>query len=291
MEKMKRMTTPSKLIGFFRLFRFELTFTAGVCVLLGEILAANGMPTVHQAVFGFLSVFCISATALILNDYFDVETDRINAPHRPIPSGAVTRTEALILSIVVALAGFFFGFLISVEALGIVLVVWLVGFLYNWRFKKTGLWGNLFVGFSVGMTFILGGIIVGDPFDVSVWYFALTTMLVDLGEEIAADSLDVEGDRKTGSRSLAVKFGPQHSMRIAAVIFALVVTGSAVPFIFGWFSWYYLLPILLWDAVILYSVKNLLDVNKKERLNDIRRIYLSGLVMLIVFISIKLMVG
>ncbi len=280
----------SKIIGLYRLFRFELTFTAGICVLLGEILAADGLPTIHQAVFGFLSVFCISATALILNDYFDVETDKINAPHRPIPSGLVTRTEALILSIVVALAGFFFGFLISVKALGVVIAVWLVGFLYNWRFKKTGLWGNLFVGFSVGMTFILGGIIVGNPFNASVWYFALTTMFVDLGEEIAADSLDVEGDRKTGSRSLAVLFGPQRSMRIAASIFALVVAGSAVPFLFGWFEWYYLPPIVLWDAVILYSVKNLLDMNRKDRLNDIRRIYLSGSVMLIVFIAIKLIV-
>ena len=25
-----------------------------------------------------------------MNDYFDVETDKINAPHRPIPSGLVS---------------------------------------------------------------------------------------------------------------------------------------------------------------------------------------------------------
>jgi geranylgeranylglycerol-phosphate geranylgeranyltransferase len=279
-----------KIAGLYRLFRFELSFTAGACVLLGEILAKEGMPTFIQASYGFLNVFFIAATALILNDYFDIETDRINSPHRPLPSGLVTKNEALILSIIVALLGFLFALFISVEAFFVVFLVWFVGFLYNWRFKKTGLWGNLFVGFSVGMTFIVGGIIVGNPFEITVWYFALTTMFVDLGEEIAADSLDVEGDRKTGSRSLAVLLGPHLSMKISAAIFTMVVAGSIIPFIFGWFEWFYLPPILLWVGIIVYSTKNLLDNNRLNRINDIRRIYLGGLAMLIVFIAIKIFV-
>jgi geranylgeranylglycerol-phosphate geranylgeranyltransferase len=178
--------------------------------------------------------------------------------------------------------------LISVEAFAVVFLVWVIGVLYNWRLKKTGLWGNLLVGFSVGMTFILGGVIVGNPFEMAVWYFALTTMFIDLGEEIAADSLDVEGDRKTGSRSLAVILGPQRSMRIAAGVFGIVIAGSAVPFIFGWFEWFYLPPILVWVSMIMYSTKHLVDPTIANRINDIRRIYLGGLGVLIVFIVMKL---
>ncbi len=279
--------TQGKLTGLYRLFRFELSFTAGICVLLGELLALGRLPSLGQAIEGFLSFFFISATALILNDYFDIETDRINAPTRPLPAGLVTRSEALWLSIIVALLGFFFSFLIGAAALIVACVVWAVGFLYNWRLKRTGVWGNLFVAFSVGMTFIFGGIAVGQPFEVVVWYLALTAFFIDLGEEIAADSLDVEGDRKTGSRSLAVMLGAERAMRISAAIFGVVVAGSAIPFIFGWLAWLYLLPLVLWDAIIIVSTWNLLNAQRANRITDIRRIYLGGLGVMVVFIVIR----
>ena len=86
--------------------------------------------------------------------------------------------------------------LISITALTVACVVWLIGFLYNWKFKKP-VSGNLLVCISVGMTFIYGGITVGYPFDKMVWYFAVLALFIDLGEEIAADSLDIEGDKKS----------------------------------------------------------------------------------------------
>lgn len=279
-----------KAVGLVRLFRFELSFTAGACVVLAEFLALGDFPSPVQAISGFLSFFFISSTALILNDCFDIETDRINAPSRPLPAGLVTKTDALVLSAVVALLGFLFAGMIGVVAFIVVFFVWLSGFLYNWRLKKSGFIGNLFVGFSVGMTFIFGGIAVGKPFEEVVWFLALMTMLVDLGEEIAADALDVDGDRKTGSRSLAVLFGPKTAMKTAAGVFATVVAAGAVPFFFGWLEWYYLPPLLMFDAVIVYSVKNLLNPRNSDRINDIRRIYLGGSVMILVFIVIRLVV-
>ena len=52
------------------------------------------------------------------------------------------------------------------------------------------------VSFSVGMTFVFGGITVGKPFEIIVWFFVIITMLIDLGEEIAVDTMDIEGDRQ-----------------------------------------------------------------------------------------------
>ena len=75
------------MLAVFRLFRFELPLTAGVCVILGELLALGKLPTTIEIVLGFLSVFFISASSLILNDYFDIESDRINAPESPLPPG------------------------------------------------------------------------------------------------------------------------------------------------------------------------------------------------------------
>jgi 4-hydroxybenzoate polyprenyltransferase and related prenyltransferases len=87
-----------------------------------------------------------------------------------------------------------------------------VGFLYNWWLKKAGLIGNLMVSFSVGMTFIFGGIAVNKPFETIVWFFAIIVMLIDLGEEIAADAMDIEGDSQAGSRSLALILGRENAL-------------------------------------------------------------------------------
>ena len=170
-----------KLSGLFRLFRFELPFTAGICVILGELLALGEIPAFRELTLGFSSVFLISATSLILNDYFDLESDRINAPERPLPSGIVTNREVVLLSIAVTILGFITSFLLSFQTLLVVILAWIVGFLYNWRFKKTGLPGNLMISFSVGMTFIFGGIAVGKPIEVAVWFFGTLSLLINLG--------------------------------------------------------------------------------------------------------------
>lgn len=278
----------TRMLGLFRLFRFELPLTAGVCVILGELLALGTVPSTAEIALGFLSFFFISAAALILNDYFDIESDRINAPERPLPSGLVTGQDVVLLSIAVTMLGFITGYLISLEALLVVILVWTVGFLYNWRFKKAGFIGNLMVSFSVGMTFIFGGIAVGKPFEIIVWYFAIIVSLINLGEEIAADAMDVEGDRKAGSRSLALVLGSERALKISGAIFLLVVFASSLPFLLGWLERVYLLPISLLDIVILYSTGKLLDSRIANRRIYIRWIYLTGLVAFLIFIIIRM---
>lgn len=257
-------------------------------MLLGEMLASTGFPALKEALCGFLSVFFISAAALILNDYFDIETDKINAPERPLPAGLVTKRDVLLLFAAVTLLGFIAASLLSLQALLVVILVWAVGLLYNWRFKKTGFWGNLMVCFSVGMTFIFGGIAVGKPFEKMVWLFAVIVMLIDLGEEIAADAMDMEGDRQAGSRSLALLWGSEKAIKISGVIFLLVIIASSLPFVFGWLEWVYLLPFFFMDAVILYATGKLFDERIANRRKYIRWIYLSGLAALILFIIIRL---
>ncbi len=280
-----------KLWGLFRLFRFELPFAAGVSVLLGELLALGQLPTAREIILGFFSVFFISAAALIINDYFDLESDKINAPDRSLPAGLVTEQEVIVLFVVVTLLGFVAATLISLTALVVAVVVWAVGFLYNWRFKKTGLPGNLMVSFSVGMTFIFGGITVGQLFEKMVWFFAIVAFLIDLGEEIAADALDIAGDRQLGSRSLAIVWGRESALKISAAIFMLLVVLSSVPFLLNWLDWVYFLPLLFMDVVILYSTAKLLNAGTAVPLKYIRWIYLSGLVAMIIFIAIRLFKG
>ncbi|QRN82329.1 UbiA family prenyltransferase [Chloroflexota bacterium] len=277
-----------KLHGLLILVRFELPLAAGICTVIGELVALDHLPPLRIILLGFSSVFLLSAAALILNDVFDVESDRINAPHRPIPSGMVSIREVVIFFILVTLTGLALATLITFQAFLVAFFVWVIGFLYNWKFKKLGLVGNMMVSFSVGMTFFFGGIAVNNPFSTPVIFFSLWSFFFNLGEEISADAMDMEGDNEAGSKSLAIKFGREAAIRVGASIFFFVIAASSLPFIFGWFELVFLPPILFADAITLISAIQLLNPNTANRRKWIRWIYLSGLVAMIGFLIIHI---
>ena len=277
-----------KIKGLFKLLRFELPFSAGVCVVMGQLLAQGNFASVFETINGFLSIFFISASILVLNDYFDVETDKINSPNRPIPSNIVTLSEALLLSVILLINGLILSYLINFIALLCTIILSIIGLLYNLKFKKSGLLGNLMVSFSVGMTFIYGGVSVGFSFNKIVWFFGIIAALIDLGEEIAADSMDMQGDLLINSNSLAIKFGKQTAIKISSYIFFFVILLTILPFIINWFPAVYLVPIIIMDIAIAYSSFRLLESNNEEGRKYIRWIYLGSTLGLLIFIIMRL---
>jgi geranylgeranylglycerol-phosphate geranylgeranyltransferase len=253
-----------KVKGMIRLFRLELSLAAGICVTTGQILGLGTLPPARIGVLGFLCAFCLSSAAVILNDYFDLEVDQINHPNRPLPSGAVSRTDVIVLTAVTTLVGWLAAVALGWEVLLVSIIFWLIGFLYNWRFKESGLLGNLMVSASVAVTFILGGITVNAAWSVIVWIFSSIAFLIDLGEEIAGDAMDMEGDRKRGSRSIALQKGRQYALHVTAALWGLVIVVGLVPVVFGLLGTEYLIMILGIDVLIVISTLRLLNSKSAE---------------------------
>ncbi|MBI4928007.1 MAG: UbiA family prenyltransferase [Anaerolineae bacterium] len=241
-----------KIRGLIGLFRPELPAAAGVCVLMGQVLAGGRVPPVPVAILGFLSVFTISASALILNDLFDYEVDRVNHPQRPLPSGRVTPRDVIVLTAITSLVGLGAALALGVDILAVGLLFWVIGFLYNWRFKESGLPGNLMVAVSVAFTFIFGAMTVQEPWNGLVWTFAGIAFLIDLGEEIAGDTMDMEGDKKRGTRSIPLLMGRRFALTLAIGLWSLVIPLSLVPVWMGWLGTTYLVIFLITDSLIVF---------------------------------------
>jgi geranylgeranylglycerol-phosphate geranylgeranyltransferase len=274
-----------KVKGLIQLFRPELPFSAGVCVFLGEIVALGGFPFLREAVLGFACGFFISGSALVSNDYFDLEVDKVNAPQRPLPSGIVSPTEALLFAAFTMLVGLAAAFAISVPAFVISVIFGIIGVLYNWKYKQAGLLGNLMVASSVGITFILGGLAVGQPFNPIVWFFSLTAFLIDFGEEIAGDAMDIEGDKKRDSKSIAIRCGKQFALRISAGVLLLLVLISFTPYLLGWLGITYLIIISIADILTLFTIVKLLkSQTPEEGRKYMRQIYMGALVGMLAYI-------
>jgi geranylgeranylglycerol-phosphate geranylgeranyltransferase len=266
-----------KFKAAIQIFRPELPLAAGICVLLGEVIALGGIPSIQQALLGFVSVFLISGSALVLNDYFDLEVDKVNMPQRPLPSGILSPAEAVFLAIAAIVVGLVASLLISFAAFVSCVITAVVGTLYNWKYKEAGLLGNLMVSFSVAFTFLFGGIAVGEPWNPVVWTFGLMAFFVDLGEEIAGDAMDMEGDKKRGSRSIAIRHGKDAALRISALCFGLVVAISLVPMLLRWLGASYLVMMPIVDVVIiLFTVRLLKSKTPQEGRMSMRVIYLGA---------------
>ena len=275
----------TKIKAVVQIFRPELPLAAGVCVLLGELIALGEFPPFSPAALGFLSVFFISGSALVLNDYFDLEVDRVNMPQRPLPAGLLSPNEALIITAVAISAGLIAALLIGVIAFLFCAIACLVGILYNWKFKESGLPGNLMVAFSVSFTFLFGGITVGEPWNVVVWCFAAMAFLIDLGEEIAGDAMDMAGDRERASRSIAIQQGRKFALTLSSFIFGLVILVSLLPLAFGWLGASYLPMIVITDVLIVYFTLRLVgSKTPEEGRNSMRGIYLGALVGMLAFL-------
>lgn len=274
--------------GSLILIRPDLTIAAGICVITGQMLALGALGTPIQIFAGFFSVALISGAILAINDYFDVASDIINAPTRPIPSGMISKNGALLLSLVLLAVGLSLAIFISILSFLACTILAVVGFLYNWRLKRTGLPGNLMVSFSVGMTFVYGGITVGLPLEKTVFFFGLLAAMLDLGEEIAADAMDMEGDKKMNSNSLAIKHGKAFVLRISCMIFGFVLVLTIIPFLIGWFEPHYFIPFIFMDGVLVYSMIKLLNSKGDEGRNHIKWIYRSSTAAILAFLVLRL---
>src|SRR5512140_3504364 len=68
---------------------------AGAGVAIGGTLAMGRVAVPRELLLAILAAACLGAAGNAANDLWDVEADRINKPHRPLPSGAVPHDVAV----------------------------------------------------------------------------------------------------------------------------------------------------------------------------------------------------
>jgi len=277
-----------KVRSLLGLLKPELPIAAGICVVVGQALALGQAPDLDIALLGFLIGFLISGSEMVSNDLFDLEVDRINHPDRPLPSGQVSVSEVVLFTIILSLSGLLIAALLGPLTLAFTSIIWVLGMLYNWRLKSLGLPGNAIVALSVGMTFVLGGMMVGRPDSGLVWTFALMAAMFDLAEEISGGVMDAEGDALRGSRSLARLYGRRTALTFVTLLFSIFILLGTIPFLMGWLGLPYLILIIMADAAIAFLVVRLWKANTPKEGRNVQR--LLYLIMMVFIVAIFLVV-
>jgi len=274
-----------KIQAIHDLLKTELPVAAGICVVAGMVISGQ-TPSISMLILGFAVGFFISGTAMMSNDYWDLEVDKINHPSRPLPSGRITVTEVKILSTLFSMAGLSAAAIMGTVPLLFSIIIWIVGLLYNWKYKESGLPGNIMVSISVSSTFILGGIAAGGLQNRIVWLFGLIAFLFDLAEEIASGAMDIEGDALRDVKSIARVMGKEFAIRTSVVIFFLVSLLTFVPYLYSWFGGFYLISVIILNLGVYFFVFKLLNSSTPEEGRGIlRSLYIAMLFFVVVFIA------
>jgi geranylgeranylglycerol-phosphate geranylgeranyltransferase len=102
--------------------------------------------------------------------------------------------------------------------------------------------------------------------------------------------MDMVGDKKRSTKTLALLYGKQNALRISITLFILFIAISYIPIILGWLSTLYLIIFIPMDIFILYlSIKLYKSQTIPEGRRRIRQLYLMLTIFIIIFIIINIL--
>ena len=189
-----------------------------------------------------LSTVLIAAAGYIINDYFDVKTDKINKPEKLYIDNGVKRRVAIFLHTQFNLVGFMLGAFVAYKAGNIYLAV--LPFLsitalwfYSTHFKRQVLTGNLVVSVLSALiplqVLLFEKPLIENIENLTFLYatvicFSAFAFLLSMAREIIKDLEDYKGDFETGCKTMPVVWG----IKAAKAITAGIISNTLLLLIF-----------------------------------------------------------
>ncbi len=179
---------------------------------------------------GALMAATLNAASNALNQIHDLALDRINKPHRPIPSGAMSLRAARVGTLVLYAVAVALAFLVTPT--GEFEVGWIVAFTagLTWAYSAPPLrarnswwFGPLVIAIPRGLLLKVAGWGTLAPIfsDREPWILGAVFFCFVIGAAPTKDFADVEGDRQGGASSLPIRFGPTMAARLVAPFLCL----------------------------------------------------------------------
>jgi geranylgeranylglycerol-phosphate geranylgeranyltransferase len=266
-----------RTLNYLKVTRPQNNLIAAVSVLVGAAISGP-IDSWRKVLFACLSALFISAGGNSINDFFDLEIDRVNKPHRPLPKGEITSLSALRFSISLFLIGITLSFWIKFLSILIAFVACGLLVVYSAFLKKRLLWGNLTVSLVCALAFLYGGLAT-DDFRISL-IPATFALLFHLGREILKDIEDMKGDTISGASTLPIRLGVNFSLVFGSLVFALLIVLTVLPYVFHVFSLRYLILVMLGvDPVIVYVIWSMWQNPSSSNLHHLANILKADMVL------------
>ncbi len=276
---MKLFTVPA----FFRLIRWPNLLFIGLtqalfyfCIIVPSFY--QGHPVLENILkpreFMLLSLssVLIAAAGYIINDYFDLNIDRVNKPGKVVVEKMIKRRWAIVWHLVLSGLGVFIGFYLSWKLRNIFigfsnLVCVLLLLFYSTTFKKKLLIGNVLI--SLLTSWVIGVLylcefrlhrFVNPEFHGAlsrVYKFAVVyasfAFIISLVREVIKDMEDMEGDSRYGRHTMPLTWGLNATKLFCATwLIILLVALTLLQFYVLQYRWW--LTIAFTCFLVIYPI-------------------------------------
>ena len=210
------------------MIKWEHSVFALPFALCGAMLAAGGIPTVHQLVWIIVAMVAARSAAMAFNRLADASIDGANprTRTRALPAGQLT--PMFVATFVVVTSAIFIFAAAQLNRLSLLLspVALAVLLLYSYT-KRVTRWSHLVLGFALGIAPAAAWIAIRGSLDPRVLLLTAAVTFWVGGFDVLYACQDFDFDRDAGLHSIPRYFGVRTSLWIARS-FHLVMVGLLV---------------------------------------------------------------
>lgn len=239
------------VIAFLKLIRIENLLIIAItqfCIKYFVFAPLNEYSNLTPWLFSVLvlSTVLIAAAGYIINDYFDVKTDKINHPDTVVVDVVIKRRWAMVLHILFNFIGLVLGFYLALKAHHLRLLVFqivsiILLWFYSTHFKKRLLIGNIVVSLLTATIpilpmaydyymfdrelIVIAQAMLGQFFNTLIFVgivYAIFAFLTSFAREVIKDMEDYKGDKQTGCKTMPIVWGILTSKVVT--FFVIVIT-------------------------------------------------------------------
>jgi 4-hydroxybenzoate polyprenyltransferase len=248
------MSLRNKIADYFRLVKFSHSVFALPFAFTAAIIAAEGIPTLHQIFWITVAMIGGRSGAMGMNRIIDRKIDSLNprTRDRELPRGVIKTSEAFTFTLVA------FGFLVLAAYMLNPLcfklspLVLLVLFTYSYTKRFTWLC-HIVLGIALSLAPLGAWIAVRGTFEYDILPLSLAIMFWVAGFDTLYGLQDMDFDRKHNIYSIPSIFGIKTSLWIAR-IFHLITIGLLVSLVAIFhLSVIYLIGVAVAFALLLYE--------------------------------------
>jgi geranylgeranylglycerol-phosphate geranylgeranyltransferase len=228
--------------ALIQLFRLPVGILAGIAGSASVYALQPTLPPYDYILTAVTLTFMYSA-ACAINDYWDVEKDRIDHPERPLPSNRLSRQQAWWAAVILFAGAFVCTIPLGIYPLLLVAVSIVLLWNYSHLLLYNGILGNLIVAVIVSALIFFSSLVARKP--VALLYPTWFLFCYTLAKELIWDVHDAEGDRSQGIITVANRWGDKPAFLIAWGLVGLLIASVPIallwlpmlhPLLFGMFA-------------------------------------------------------
>lgn len=256
----------NKIYYYIKLTRPLNCLITAIVVFVGGIISSQDESIDQLLILASITALLVAASGNVINDYFDIEIDKIAHPERPLAKNYLKSSSALIYYSILLLIALTISFFLNTELFVITILASTILFLYSFYLKKIPLVGNITVALLTALAFLFGGLAVNN-FQAAV-IPALFAFLINLIRELVKDAEDIEGDELNNVITFPIKFGIEKTRNIITILTLLLISLTFYPFINQSYSIeYFVIVMIIVNPILVFILKRLFEDTSKQSLN------------------------